>query len=143
VWQASGEANAANNLAYLTMALHPTDKSKIAEAEGLIKKAIEARSDNPSFLDTLGWIYYLQGKYEPACMELRKAIKGQAESADVHYHLGMAEAACMRTQLARWHLQAAVSISKANQARGVEITAQMKQTLDLSQKALNLLGPEK
>jgi hypothetical protein len=76
-------------------------------------------------------------------MELRKAVKGQVESADVHYHLGMAEAACMRTQLARWHLQAALSICKALEARKVEVTPQMKQTLDLSQKALNLLGPEK
>ncbi len=143
VWQASGDASAANNLAYLTLAMHPNDKGKIAEAEDLIKKAVEARPDSPSFRDTLGWIYYLQGKYEPACMELRKAVKGQVESADVHYHLGMAEAACMRTQLARWHLQAALSICKALEARKVEVTPQMKQTLDLSQKALNLLGPEK
>jgi tetratricopeptide (TPR) repeat protein len=143
VWQTSGDPNAANNLAYLTLARYPADKSKIAEAEELIKKAIEARPDNPSFRDTLGWIYYLQGQYEQACMELRKAVKGQVESADVHYHLGMAEAACTRTELARWHLSAAVSISKALQAQKVEFTAQMKQTFELSQKALNLLGPEK
>ena len=143
VLQTSGDPNAANNLAYLTLAKYPSDKVKIAEAEDLIKKAIESRPDNPSFRDTLGWIYYLQGKYEQACMELRKAVKGQVESADVHYHLGMAEAACTRTQLARWHLWAAVSISKSLQERKVEFTEQMKQTFDLSQKALNLLGPEK
>lgn len=143
VWQTSSDPNAANNLAYLTLAMYPKDKSKIAQAEDLVKKAVEAKPDSPSFRDTLGWIYYLQGKYEPACAELRKAVKGQVDSADVHYHLGMAEAACMRIQLARWHFRASVSISQALLDRKVEFTPQMKQTFDLSQKALNLLGPEK
>ena len=143
VWLSFNDPSAANNLAYLLLSMYPADKSKITEAQELIKKAIELKPDSPSFRDTLGWIDYLLGQYEPACMELRKAIKGQADSADVHYHLGRAEAACTRTELARWHLQAAVSICKALQDRKIEFTAQMTQTLDLSQKALNLLGPEK
>ncbi|NLA75353.1 MAG: tetratricopeptide repeat protein, partial [Deltaproteobacteria bacterium] len=79
-------APAANNLAW-----------KIAEKGGNIDEALDyARiakgqmPDNPSVMDTLGWIYYLKGSYLNAISELQDSVELMPDNPVVNYHLGMA-----------------------------------------------------
>jgi tetratricopeptide (TPR) repeat protein len=54
------------------------------------KKTIELSKDEPSFLDTYGWILYKQSKYDKALEYIQKAIDVSGESADgtLWEHLG-------------------------------------------------------
>lgn len=45
------------------------------KAETLIRKANELRPDEPAFIDSLGWLYFRQGKYQQALTELERAEK--------------------------------------------------------------------
>jgi len=65
--------------------------------------------------DTLGWIYYRKGAYESAVDSLREALNlAQAghsgNTAQLHYHLGMAYARTGQAALARQQLQQALKL---------------------------------
>ena len=47
---------------------------KLSEAKKLIDIALARHPNNSNFLDTLGWIYYKQGKYEKAVRELEQSV---------------------------------------------------------------------
>lgn len=48
-----------------------------------------ADSDNPLFLDTLGWVYYRQGKFEQAQRIMERSLQiNPKPSAETHYHYG-------------------------------------------------------
>ncbi len=79
-------APAANNLAYL---LAEKDKN-LNEALGFAQKAKEKLSDDPSVMDTLGWVFYKKGLYDNAITEFRDSLEKIPEAAIVHYHLGLA-----------------------------------------------------
>lgn len=75
---------------------------RLDDAEKMSKKSLELAKDEPTFLDTYGWILYKQGKYEKAREYIQKAIDLSAENADgtlwehlgdVHYKLGDTEKA--------------------------------------------------
>ena len=109
----------------------------------MIEEALKARPGDPMFQDTLGWIFYLRGNYPKACTELRKAVQGSPQSPEIQYHLAMAESACGRIDLARWHHAAAVNIGKMITSQGRPLTAEYAQVVALSQQALDALGPPK
>jgi tetratricopeptide (TPR) repeat protein len=110
-WPATGDPNAANNAAYVTSKLFPTDAAKLADAWKLAEEAMKT-SPEPAFLETAGWIAHLQGRHDDACRLLREAIKGQPDSAEVHYHLARAEASAGNRKLARMHVDEAVRIGE-------------------------------
>ena len=111
-WEDAKDPAAANNAAYMVTLLHPDDKTKLAEAEQWVTAAAEAAPTVPEFLDTKGWIAYLQGRPDEAVRNLRRAVKGLPGVPDVHCHLGLAELAAGNSQLARWHLEAAVTLGE-------------------------------
>ena len=45
------------------------------KAETLIRKANELRPDMPAFIDSLGWLFFRQGKYKEALSQLERAEK--------------------------------------------------------------------
>jgi len=47
---------------------------KLNKAEKWSKQSLKNNPNNKHFLDTLGWIYYKQGKYSKAEMEFKKAL---------------------------------------------------------------------
>ncbi len=64
---------------------------QLDRALDMAKRAIAAKPDNTSYLDTMGWIYFRLGQYDRAESYIRKAIdKGEA-SAVVYEHLGDVE----------------------------------------------------
>ncbi|MGA7415240.1 MAG: tetratricopeptide repeat protein [Bryobacteraceae bacterium] len=99
------DATALNALAY-TLA----EDKKPDEALGYAQKARELAPDNPAVADTLGWIYYLQGRYEPALVQLGAANNKEA-SAVREYHLAMAYLKAGKPELGRQSLNAALKMN--------------------------------
>lgn len=75
--------NALNALGY-TLADH---SQRLQEAKDYILKAAALLPNDPSILDSLGWVYYRLGEYEEAVKHLRKAF-AQIEDAEIAAHLG-------------------------------------------------------
>lgn len=65
-------------------------KKDLARAETLAKKAASKRPNEPYFLDTLGWVYYQQGKFSEAVEHLGFASQGAPEDPVILEHYGLA-----------------------------------------------------
>jgi tetratricopeptide (TPR) repeat protein len=73
-----------NNYAY-TLAERSTN---LEFALTMAEKAVLAEPDNSAYLDTLGWIYYMMGKYNLALIHIKKSVEKREDSAVVVEHLG-------------------------------------------------------
>lgn len=80
----SNNPTALNNLGYF---LTEHDQ-KLEEARGMIERALHAEPQNPSFLDSLGWVYYKLGKLKEAERYLSDAGRRNPTSATIQEHLG-------------------------------------------------------
>jgi tetratricopeptide (TPR) repeat protein len=99
-------APAANNLAFLL-----ADRSEnLDEALMLAQKAKEKLPQDPSVMDTLGWVYYKRGLYDSAIAELSDSAEKLPAHAGVHYHLGMAYYRKEKRDLAKEHLSRALRL---------------------------------
>jgi tetratricopeptide (TPR) repeat protein len=98
---------ARNNLAYLLAEHRPTAEN-LDRAEKLSFEALEENPEDPSFLDTMGWIKGKQGKYAGAKIFLEKALKHTPDQPAMLYHLGWCEAKLGETAAARAALQKAL-----------------------------------
>jgi tetratricopeptide (TPR) repeat protein len=78
------DANALNSLGYL-LADHG---QKLDEAVDLVQRALKVEPGNPSFLDSLGWAYFQQGKVDLADPPLTEAAGQLPSSSTVQEHLG-------------------------------------------------------
>jgi tetratricopeptide (TPR) repeat protein len=75
---------ALNNLGYFL-----TERGeKLDEALGMIERAVRADPQNPSFLDSLGWVYFKLGKLKEAERYLSDAARRNPTSATIQEHLG-------------------------------------------------------
>jgi tetratricopeptide (TPR) repeat protein len=61
---------------------------RLDEAESMVKKALKLEPFNGAYLDSLGWIYYKQGKYDEAESWLHKALERDPHDPNIHAHLG-------------------------------------------------------
>jgi len=61
---------------------------QVNRALAMAKEAVSAQPENPSYLDTIGWIYFKLGEYEQAEKNISKAVAQGDVSAVVHEHLG-------------------------------------------------------
>ena len=75
---------ALNNLGYF---LTEHDQ-KLEEARAMIERAVRAEPQNPSFLDSLGWVYFKLGKLKEAERYLSDAARRNPTSATIQEHLG-------------------------------------------------------
>ena len=78
------DANALNSLGYL-LADHG---QRLDEAVDLVQRALTIEPTNPSYLDSLGWAFFRQGKLDLADPPLTKAADQLPRSSAVHEHLG-------------------------------------------------------
>lgn len=77
-------AGALNYLGYML-----ADRAvRLDEAFQLIKKAVDQDPNNGAYLDSLGWVYFRQGKFSEAEGVLIKAIERVSGDPTVHDHLG-------------------------------------------------------
>jgi tetratricopeptide (TPR) repeat protein len=96
---------AANNLAAL-IADHEREPARLQRALDVVHRF--ETSDNPLFLDTVGWVYYRLGDFEQAVAFLERAVRGASQVSQIRYHLGMAYFSTDQRDLAKRELQAAV-----------------------------------
>ena len=120
---------AANNLAWLYAVY---GKGNMDEAVRLAQSAVQANPEVPSFVDTLGWVYYKKGLYGAAAEQLKKAVSVDEAAArrtngmptpTYRFHLGVALAAKGDKAGARREIETALRLSEkttfpeANEAR--------------------------
>ncbi|MGD9873289.1 MAG: tetratricopeptide repeat protein [Kiritimatiellia bacterium] len=77
-------ADAYNYLAYMwaEKGIHLT------KALRYVKTALKSYPENAAYLDTLGWIYFKQGKYAEALEQIEKALSYSPDEAEILDHLG-------------------------------------------------------
>ncbi|HCD36083.1 MAG TPA: tetratricopeptide repeat protein [Chlorobium sp.] len=73
-----------NNLAYTLASL----QEDLARARELAETAVAGEPHSGVYLDTLGWILYLQGEYRSALSVLEKAAVLEPGEAEIFSHLG-------------------------------------------------------
>lgn len=74
-----------NFLAYL----YAENGVKLDEATALLNKAMAADPENPYYMDSMGWVYYKQGRGNEAVDLIQKAIYGmETDDAVLRDHLG-------------------------------------------------------
>jgi tetratricopeptide (TPR) repeat protein len=61
---------------------------KLSRAEELSRKSLQLEPQNPSYMDTYGWILYKQKRYGEAKEWVNKAIKAGGENGEVLEHYG-------------------------------------------------------
>lgn len=76
---------ASNNLAYLLSVKHSNPK-ELDEALVLVKNAIKLRPQDPTVLDTLGWVHHQRGEQDLALAALEEALEKNPDSAELNYH---------------------------------------------------------
>jgi tetratricopeptide (TPR) repeat protein len=78
------DANALNYLGYMLA----EQRTSLEEAVSLIQRALKVDPDNPSYLDSLGWAYFQQGKLELADPPLSTAAGRLPNNSVIQDHLG-------------------------------------------------------
>jgi tetratricopeptide (TPR) repeat protein len=102
----NARAVAANNLAML-LVTYRADRASLDRARNLTLGF--DRSDNASFLDTLGWVRFKRREYKQAVIALERAADRAPESKIIRYHLGMAQLRNGEREHARSNLESALS----------------------------------
>ncbi|MDX6532016.1 MAG: hypothetical protein QOH41_4306 [Blastocatellia bacterium] len=109
---------AANNLAWIYAVY---GKGNMDEAVRLAQSAVQASPEVPSFVDTLGWVYYKKGLYGAAAEQLKKAVSADEAAArstnsvaspTYRFHLGMALSAKGDKAGARREIETALRLSE-------------------------------
>jgi tetratricopeptide (TPR) repeat protein len=78
------DADALNSFAYMLA----ERGQKLDEAVGLVQRALAIEPDNGAYLDSLGWAYYKQSRFEQAEVPLRKAAAQLPTVSVIQDHLG-------------------------------------------------------
>ena len=94
-------AGALNYLGYML-----ADRNiRLDEAYKLIQKAVDLEPNSGAYLDSLGWVYYRQGKLTDAERILVKAVDLTGQDPTVHDHLGDVYMKLGKTQeaIAQWN----------------------------------------
>lgn len=99
--QTPGNPIALNNLGYFLLERN----ERIEEAQEMIQQAVRVDPNNPSYLDSLGWAYFKQGKFAEAEKYLKDAARLDTASATIQEHLGDVYEKQGKVELARsaWH----------------------------------------
>lgn len=100
---------AKNNLAML-LVMHRNDRDSLNQARDLVQTLDD--TNEPAYLDTVGWVHYRRGELDQAVSTLEQALQKVPSAPLVHYHLGMAYYSKGDIESAQQHLEKALA-SKA------------------------------
>lgn len=107
-------SNAARSYNYLGYMWVERDEN-LEEAGQLIQRALELEPGNGAYMDSLGWLYYKQGKYSEALVELQRAAEALPEpDAVVYEHIGDACDKLGKTAEAVLYWQKALNLDPDN-----------------------------
>ncbi len=107
------DVGASNDLGYLW-----ADKGvRLGRAQRLIESAVQSEPENHAYRDSLGWVYFRQGKFAAAAAELEKAAASEQADGVILEHWGDALDKLGRPGEARaaWQ-RAAAAFQKDNEA---------------------------
>jgi tetratricopeptide (TPR) repeat protein len=104
-------AEAYNYIAYMWA----EQGAQLDRAESLVRKALELDPGNGAFLDTLGWVYYHQGRMEAALEKLMEAAAVEPDDPTILDHIGDALIALGRPALARDYWRRALEADPENE----------------------------
>jgi tetratricopeptide (TPR) repeat protein len=100
-------ATALNNLGYF-LADHD---ERLQEALDMTKRAVQSEPTNPSFLDSLGWVYFKLGQLDEAERYLNDAARRNTRSVAIQEHLGDLQQRRGKTEEARAAWRKALSLA--------------------------------
>jgi tetratricopeptide (TPR) repeat protein len=89
---------------------------QLDRAYRMAKSAVDAEPDNPSYLDTMGWILFKLNRYKEAEEYVKKAISKGEVSAVVYEHLGDIYYQLDDKAQAMEHWQMALKLDESNSA---------------------------
>jgi tetratricopeptide (TPR) repeat protein len=78
------DANALNSFAYMLA----ERGQKLDESVSMVERALKLDPDNPAYLDSLGWAYYKQNKFDLAEPPLKQAAEKLPTVSVIQSHLG-------------------------------------------------------
>ena len=116
---------AANNLAMLIADVWPTDKALLDRARVLVEEF--RNSNNPTLIDTLGWVQVRLGNIDDAAIILKKAVSLQPDNQQAQYHYATAMSLKGLNDLARDAMGKA--LAGEPDFRGIEEAKQLATTL--------------
>ena len=102
---------AANNIAAIIADRKFEDPKSLEDALSFAQRF--QVSENPYYLDTLGWVHYRRGDYNLAVVFLKRAVDQLPAHPVINYHLAMAYYKAGQREQARTHLEKAV-VKEAN-----------------------------
>ena len=100
-----------NNLASL-LSDHSSSKKDLEKALNLALNAQKTRPEDPSILDTLGWIYYRQNDANKALEFIKRAKEKAPNIAVIDYHMGMVLYSLGKKDEARVYLKKASEVKE-------------------------------
>jgi tetratricopeptide (TPR) repeat protein len=86
----------------------------LAEAESLVRRAVEMDPDNGAFVDSMGWVHFRLGRLAEARRELERAVDLTGGDAIVREHLGDVYLALELRDLAREQYRKSLEGDPAN-----------------------------
>ncbi len=103
----ANNATALNNLGYFL-----TERNeRLPEALEMIQRAVRAQPTNPSFLDSLGWVFFKLGRLPESERYLKEAARRNPSSATIQEHLGDLLQRLGKNEPARAAWQRAITLS--------------------------------
>ena len=86
----------------------------LERALAMVSKALESQPENSSFLDTIGWIYFMMGEYEKAEENVLKSLKVDEDNSEVLDHLAQIYKKMGKDEIALEYMRKAVLIDPDN-----------------------------
>lgn len=108
----------------------------LAEALGMVQKAVAARPQSGAMLDSLGWAYYRLGDYKTAVEKLEGAVELEPGDPDVNGHLGDAYWRVGRKTEAQFQWRRVLSLEPDDKQKA-ESEAKLKNGLGAAGAAAN------
>lgn len=81
----------------------------------LVDAALDKEPENPSFLDTKGWIYYKLGDHRQALQWIKRALTHE-QSAPLHEHVGDIYTAMNKPSQARASFERALELDPRSES---------------------------
>jgi tetratricopeptide (TPR) repeat protein len=99
---------------------------RLPEAERLVAQALQLQPNNGLIADSLGWVYFKEGKLRLAIDTLRRAARSAPEEPVILEHLGDVEADAGDPVLAAQSYSQALKLLEKNPDQGVQVSVERK-----------------
>ena len=123
--------------------------TELEKAHDFVTRAIQLDPANAAYLDTLGWIYYKQGKHAEALVQIRKAADLMGDDPVIADHLGDVHLALGDEEEARqqWKRSFVLDpnsdpVAEKLKARGIKLRSLRKEAERLRMQGAPVPGEE-